>query len=171
MKKSISSFISFNDNINLLTIQDSSKLVNDQKNEGKKLALWSKAGKSLLSSDDFKKVFSNLNFDLVECPYDDFNSSIESKKRIRKAYDRTLNLIDAIFDANESSLKSNLIMPLVGYEDSETRRFFFDHIKEMEHKFKFSVFHGFEREKSTLELADLKKFETIATLLNVNNFV
>lgn len=89
----------------MLTVQDSTKLVSDQKNEGKKLALWSKAGKCLLSSDDFKKAFSNINFDLIECPYDDFNSVIESKKRVRKAYDRTINLIDAIFDKNEQSIK------------------------------------------------------------------
>ena len=58
-------------------------------------------------------------------------------------------------------------MPFIGYEEVETRKFYFDHIKELDYKFKLSVFHGFEREKSTLELADMKSFENVVTSLNV----
>lgn len=105
LKKPIAQLISLKDNLTLLTIQDSSKYVLDHKNEGKKLAIWSKTGKSLLTSDDFKKMFTNLNFDLVECPYDDFNSAIESKKKIRKAYDRTLHFIDEIFKKEDQTIK------------------------------------------------------------------
>jgi hypothetical protein len=59
-------------------------------------------------------------------------------------------------------------MPLIGYEDFETRKFFIDNIIEKKYKFKCLVYLGFEKEKSTLELADLKAFETIVRSLNVN---
>jgi hypothetical protein len=104
MKKPLNEFISFKENLTMLTIQDSSKNVLESKHEGKKLAIWTKTGKCLLSSDDFKKLFANVNFDLVECPYDDFNLAIESKKRIRKAYDRTLHFIDSLSETNENEV-------------------------------------------------------------------
>lgn len=59
-------------------------------------------------------------------------------------------------------------MPLIGYEDFETRKFFIDNIIEKKYKFKCLVYLGFEKEKSTLELADLKAFETIVRSLNVS---
>ena len=65
MKKPLNEFISFKENLTMLTIQDSSKNVLESKHEGKKLAIWTKTGKCLLSSDDFKKLFANINFDLV----------------------------------------------------------------------------------------------------------
>ena len=65
----------------------------------------SKSGRTLLSGDDFRKIFSSINFDIVECPYDDFNESIESKKRVRKAYDRTINLMDNFFEKSETQIK------------------------------------------------------------------
>jgi GDP-L-fucose synthase len=37
-------------------------------------------------------------------PYDDFNLAIESKKRIRKAYDRTLHFIDSLSETNENEV-------------------------------------------------------------------
>ena len=97
--------MAFENNATLLTIQDSSKTAADHKNEGKKLAIWSKSGKKLLTSEDFKQIFSKINFDMVECPYDDFNESNEFKKRVRKAYDRTLNFVDSVFEKNENQTK------------------------------------------------------------------
>lgn len=58
-------------------------------------------------------------------------------------------------------------MPFIGYEELETRKFLIDHIKEMDFKFKFITFHGFETEKSTLEIADFKSFETVVRSINV----
>ena len=58
-------------------------------------------------------------------------------------------------------------MPLIGYDDYDTRKFYIDHMKESDHSFKMVVYHGFEKEKSTLELTDLQNFETIVRSLNV----
>ena len=65
----------------------------------------SKSGKTLLSSEDFKKIFHSIHFDIVECPFDDFNENIESKKRVRKAFVRTLNFMDTLYTKNENQIK------------------------------------------------------------------
>ena len=58
-------------------------------------------------------------------------------------------------------------MPLIGYEEYETRKFYTDHIKELDYNYKMIAFHGFEKEKTTMELADFKNFEIIVKSINV----
>lgn len=50
-----------------------------------------------MDSDCFVDFLKNVDFDMVECLYDDQNSSIESKKRAKKAYDRTLKFVELLF--------------------------------------------------------------------------
>jgi hypothetical protein len=75
--------------------------------EGKKIALWSRRGKTLLDSEAFADFLKNVDFDLVECLYDDQSSSAESKKRAKKAYDRTLKFVELFF-SKEDSPKVNI---------------------------------------------------------------
>jgi hypothetical protein len=101
--------MSFKDKLTFLTVQDSSKLIKENRNEGKKIALWSKKGKTLLTVEDFGQLSENVYFDLLECPYDDFSSTIESKKRNRKAYERTKNSVDFCFsETNQTKVYSYL---------------------------------------------------------------
>lgn len=84
-------------NMTLISLKDSAKLIKENRNEGKKIAVWSKKGKTLVTSDDYFNLSRNNQFDIVECPYDDFNNNGESKKRNRKSYERTKNAVDHCF--------------------------------------------------------------------------
>ena len=65
--------------------------------EGKRVALWSKRGKSLLATEQFGKFLNQVHFDLVECMYDDQNSAVESRKRIKKMHERTEQFVNLFF--------------------------------------------------------------------------
>lgn len=125
-----------NDYFTYLPIHDSSKQELTGFNEGKKIAIWSKKGKNLITSDVFAEFVNNIQFDLAECPYDDQNSYIESKKAIRKCYERTKQFVDHLFNEEQKPIKStNIVMPLVGNHALETRKFFVQHLKESNYKF------------------------------------
>lgn len=98
MGKPFGDFIVMKDYITFLTIHDNSKFYKNGYNEGKKIAIWSKRGKNLLTSEMFDDFIKNVHFDIVECPYDDCNEPVESKKQIRKAMERTKSFVDWFFD-------------------------------------------------------------------------
>ena len=88
------------DKLTYLSVQDSSRPFKDGFNEANKIALWSKNGKTLVTSQMLADFVNDVGFDLIECPYDDHNFPAESKKRNRKAFDRTKHFIDAFFGEN-----------------------------------------------------------------------
>lgn len=59
--------------------------------------MWSKNGKRLQTLDSFIEFVNGVNFDMTECLYDDQNIAIESKKTIRKLYDRSKYFVDYVF--------------------------------------------------------------------------
>lgn len=97
MGKPFGNFIAMKDYITYLSIHDNSKIYQTGYNEGKKIAIWSKRGKNLITSEVFEEFIKSVHFDVVECPYDDFNEVVESKKQIKKAIERTKNFVDWFF--------------------------------------------------------------------------
>lgn len=187
IKKSFAKILGLDNCFTLLTIKDSAKSLPDGYNEGKKIALWSRKGKTLLASSDYNSLLKKLDFDLAESLYDDQNKEIEAKKQIRKAYDRTkLFLGDFFGDAKDPEikvyflkfyssqtfskfqkifffyfLKSELVMPMIGNNDESLRTFYLQFLDESKFKFRLAAFHGFEIDKISLEIRDLKKYEKI----------
>ncbi len=98
------------DNLTLLTLKDSARFIKENKNEGKKLAVWSKrGGKTLCTTEEYNNLSASLAFDLTECPFDDLESS-ETKKRNQKSFARTKNYADSFF--NEEPNKENRVKRL-----------------------------------------------------------
>lgn len=97
MGKPFGNFIAMKDYITFLSLHDNSKIYQSGYNEGKNVAVWSKRGKTLVSSEIFDEFIKNVHFDIVECPYDDIEGPIDSKKQIRKAIERTKNFVDWFF--------------------------------------------------------------------------
>lgn len=134
-KKPLNEFISMPDYMSYLSIHDSSR-ENKGLNEGKKLALWARNGKHLVGLESFVELVNDVKFDMVECLYDDSNSMIESKKGVRKIYDRTKAFVDSIYAEEEPLIKNTqVMMPLIGNNDWTSRKFFVDHILESNYKF------------------------------------
>jgi queuine/archaeosine tRNA-ribosyltransferase len=152
----------------LITIKNSGQESKDSYNEGNKLAMWSKKGKIFLTNDDFNEFISKVPIDLKECPFDDINSVIESKKRIRKVLEKSKVFVDSIFGQNDKNENNSILMPLVGNIDKETRSLFIEHIKKEKYKFNGTSFHGLEQDKETFEIIDLKKFEELIKDSNVS---
>jgi hypothetical protein len=78
--------------------------------EGKKIALWSRRGKTLLDGDGMAEFLKNVDFDLVECLFDDQDSTKESKKRAKKAYERSLKFIEQLFSKENGPKVYNLFI-------------------------------------------------------------
>ncbi len=108
LKMPFSSLIRMEDFYTVLTLHDNSRWVQDGFSEGQKVAVWSKRGKTLISKESFTEFVNTVKFDLIECPYDDHYSKIESKKRLKKALDRTQGFIDTIF-ATEGITVENVL--------------------------------------------------------------
>ena len=108
MNKPFAKFIQMSDYLTYLTIRDSGRNAPDGYNEGKKLAVWSKRGKSMVTSELFNELVNSLKFDLVECPYDYADSIPDSKKKTRKAYDRTKHFVDLYFGESKDAVKVRL---------------------------------------------------------------
>lgn len=94
------------DFLTVLTLKDSAKFIKENKNEGKKLAVWSKRGKTLCTTEEYSDLSASLSFDLTECPFDDLESG-ETKKRNRKSFERTKLYADTFF--NEEPNKENKV--------------------------------------------------------------
>lgn len=105
MNKSFDKLISMQNYVTYLSLHDSSKPEKTGFNEAKKIALWSKKGKTLVSSEMFENFINNVQFDLVECPYDEQNTMIESKKFIRKMFDRTKHFVDYFYNEENNRIK------------------------------------------------------------------
>ena len=118
----------------MLTLHDSAKLIKENRNEAKKFAVWSKKGKTLIKPEEYSELSRAVSFDLTECPYDGFKS-LDSKKGNRKAFDRTKSAIDHCFSEQDQQ-RQETILPVIGYEDHETRKFYLDHIISSQYKFK-----------------------------------
>jgi hypothetical protein len=59
-----------------------------------------------LTSEQFVEFLKKVDFDLIECLYDDQNATNgESKKRAKKAYDRTQNFVESFFTKESSVLE------------------------------------------------------------------
>ena len=85
------------DHMTYLSIHDSSKESKNGYNEGKKIAVWSKKGKTLVNAELFSDFLNNVKFDLAECLYDNQISLNDTKKQIRKSFERTKQFIDTFF--------------------------------------------------------------------------
>jgi hypothetical protein len=106
-KKSFKTFASFQDYLTYLAVYDSSKQAPVGYHESKKLAIWAKNGKSFLTLDTFVSLANACRFDLVECPYDDQNTRIESKKSIKKSLERTKFYVDGLFSKDQEPPPTN----------------------------------------------------------------
>lgn len=95
------------DFVTYLSIKDSSKVYQDGYSEGKKVALWSKKGKTLVTADLYAECVNNLEFDLIECLYDDQNSKYDSKKTLRKAFERSKTYLELFFSSENNPIKVN----------------------------------------------------------------
>lgn len=163
LKKPFTKLVDLDNNCStFLTIKDSAKSLPDGYNEGKKIALWSKKGKTLITSSDYSSLLKSLRFDLAESLYDDQNKEIEAKKQIRKAYDRTKSFIDDFFgESKDTEIESELVMPMIGNNDESLRTFYLQFLDESKFKFRMASFQGFEVDKASLEIRDLSKYEKI----------
>lgn len=169
LKKPLDKFMSFTseNNLTLLNLKDSAKLVKDNRNEGKKVAVWSKKGKTLHTTEEYCALANCVSIDLIECPFDDFNLTSETKKRNRKSFDRTKGYFDVCMGAgNDEDKKMEKILPIVGYDDPETLKFYLQYINESKYTFKGVVYHGFEKNEKTLELHDFNDFKKTITSMN-----
>ena len=104
-KTSFRKFIALENYFTYVPLHDSSKNSPDGFSESKKIALWSRRGKTLVTEETFKELIENLDFDLIECFYDDQNGPIESKKRAKKIFERTENFIETFFSKEKSPIK------------------------------------------------------------------
>lgn len=108
LKKPIENWISMKENTTLLTLKDSAKFIKENRNEAKKVAVWSKRGKVLYTAEEYCSLAKSISVDITECPFDDFNATGESKKRNRKSYDRTKHCLDVCL-AQDSDKENKVI--------------------------------------------------------------
>jgi len=69
---------------------------------------------------------------------------------------------------NDSGNAAAKLLPVVGYDDPETLKFYLEHIIESKYKFTGVVYHGFEKNEKTMELRDFDEFKKTVTSINVN---
>ena len=140
-KKNFNEFIAMNNNLSYLTVHDSARPNPAGFNEAKKLAIWAKNGKHFVNLESFVEFVNEAHFDMIECLYDDPNSILESKKSVRKLFDRTKYFVDGVFAEEKIRKDTEVLMPLVGNCDLPSRKFFVDHILEANYKFNGTLFH------------------------------
>lgn len=98
MKKPLNHLMGTKSLSTYLTIHDSLSNKKLGYNEAKKIAVWSKKGKTLLGEEEYARFLNESQFDLAECLYDfQISVTFESKKQVRKAYDRTKHFVDTLF--------------------------------------------------------------------------
>ncbi len=172
LKKPIANLIQIkNDTLFLLSVKDSGKSVKENRNEGKKLAVWSKKGKTLITTEDYCQLGSSVSVDMIECPFDDFNTAGETKKRNRKSFDRTKSYFDAFVNAEvdkENGFGTGKLLPVVSYDDPDTLKFYLDHINESKSNFEGITYHGFGKNEKTLELSHFDSFKHTVQSINVS---
>jgi hypothetical protein len=103
MKKPIKKLISMPDKFVYLTVLDRARPLQEGFNESNKLAIWSKKGKTLLSAETYESLVKSTEFDLVECPFDDYTTHVDSKKRLKKLIDRTSHFVNKLFGEENNS--------------------------------------------------------------------
>jgi hypothetical protein len=174
LKKPIANLMQMKkDTLVLLNLKDNGKHVKENRNEGKKLAVWSRKGKTLITTEEYCDLGNSVAVDMIECPFDDFNAASETKKRNRKSFERTKSYFDTFVTAevdrkNDSGNAAAKLLPVVGYDDPETLKFYLEHIIESKYKFTGVVYHGFEKNEKTMELRDFDEFKKTVTSINVN---
>jgi len=115
LKMPFSSLIRMEDFYTILTLHDNTRWLQDGFSEGQKVAVWSKRGKTLISKESFTEFVNAVDFDLLECPYDDHCSKIESKKRLKKALDRTQGFVDSIFNTEINPIENVILLCCLDY--------------------------------------------------------
>jgi hypothetical protein len=174
-----------------LSLYDSSKPPQSGYNEGKKVALWTKKGKTLVTSELYAEfVNSDLKFDLVECLYDNQFSVGESKKQTKKSFERIKQSVDSFNDSETKLIKVHfrntvyksvivltffyifsknvdMVMPLIAKDNTEVATELISHIKTSNYKYKSLAYYGFEIDKTSLEIKDLSRYDSTIRSLNV----
>jgi hypothetical protein len=168
-KKPFKEFMHLKGFLTYMSMHDTSKQRQAGYGEGLKLAIWSKKGKILVSSDMYAEFVNTVKFDLVECMYDHQIALNDSKKQIKKAYERIVKLIDIFYEPEAKLIKNtDVAMPLIGKDNLEIAKQLTEHIAESKYVYKTIVYHGMELNKTSFEVDDLAKFEPTIKAINVN---
>jgi hypothetical protein len=168
MNKPFKESMQLRDSFTYMSMQDTSKQRQGGYSEGLKLAVWSKKGKTLVSTTMYADFVNNVKFDLVECMYDHQIGLNDSKKQAKKAYERIKQLIDVFYKPEHTPIEStDVALPLIGKDNLELAKALTDHVSSSNYAFKSAVYHGMEVNKTTLEVDNLAKFEATIKATNV----
>ena len=150
-----------------LSVHDCAKQPPPGFNEGRKIAIWSKKGKTLVSAESYSEFVNSVKFDLVECLYDNQIGFNDSKKQLKKSFDRIKQFIDDFYDKENRLVKNtDIVMPLIGKDNLEVAQQLTEHITESNYEYKSVVYYGLELDKTSLQVKDFSLYDSIIKTIN-----
>lgn len=127
METNILNFAGFPNVPQVLTLKDPSEQVKEKPQEKESVALYTRSGKQVLTSEDYMKVVEVFKPEIYEALSDSDNNADSSKKRITKASESSQKLLlDCIeLHKNSPTLSKSLLIASVqgGYNEIERQKY------------------------------------------------